>query len=43
MQIREGLARQNTIEFFTKFIYDDDMFRQLWAILRSQNHKKNYM
>jgi len=43
IQIMEGWARQNTTEFFTKFIYDDEMFRPLWAILRSQNHKENYM
>jgi len=36
---RVGL-HQNTTEFSILIYYVDDMFRPLWAVLRSQMHKR---
>jgi len=35
-----GGLRQNATEFSILIYYVDDMFRLLWAILRSQMHKR---
>jgi len=40
-KLERGRHVKTQLNFY--YVYYDDMFRPLWAILRSQNHKEKYM